>query len=71
MEDQLVGLTREAMSVDDARFAPAWCPDGTQVAYISNAADYWSDDVWIVDVATSEARQWPHGVLHSGVVAFR
>jgi len=50
-------LTTAAMAEDDARFAPAWSPDGKQIAFISNKADYWHDDVWVVDVASGKARQ--------------
>jgi Tol biopolymer transport system component len=49
-------LTRAAMSEDDPRFTPAWSPDSRQIAYISNASDYWHDDVWVSDVATGKAR---------------
>lgn len=50
-------LTQAAMAEDDARFSPAWSPDGQRIAYISNKADYWHDDVWIVEVATGKSRQ--------------
>ena len=43
-------LTDGAAEGDDGRFAPAWSPDGTRIAYISNEADWWHDDVWLVDV---------------------
>ena len=42
---------------DDPRFAPAWSPDSKQIAYISNKADYWHDDVWVIDVASGKPRQ--------------
>lgn len=50
-------LTREAAALDDGRFEPAWSPDGTRLAYVSNAADYWHDDVWVIDVESGRARQ--------------
>jgi dipeptidyl aminopeptidase/acylaminoacyl peptidase len=50
-------LTKAAMSLDDSRFAPAWSPDSRTIAYISNASDYWHDDVWLVDVASGTSRQ--------------
>lgn len=50
-------LTEAAMPLDDPRFAPAWSPDAREIAYVSNASDYWHDDIWIVDVATGARRQ--------------
>lgn len=45
-------LTDQAAEADDVRFAPQWSPDGRWIAYVSNEADWWHDDVWIVEVAT-------------------
>jgi Tol biopolymer transport system component len=56
-------LTQAADAKDDFRFAPAWSPDGKEIAYISNQSDYWSDDVWVADVATGKTRQLSHGVM--------
>jgi dipeptidyl aminopeptidase/acylaminoacyl peptidase len=56
-------LTMAAMTEDDTRFAPAWAPDGKSVAYISNKADFWADDVWVSDVATGKARQVSKGMM--------
>lgn len=50
-------LTRGAAEADDSRFSPRWSPDGRWLAYISNRADWWHDDVWLVDVASGEAYQ--------------
>jgi len=58
-------LTSGAMSEDDPRFTPAWSPDGSTIAYVSNAADYWSDDVWLVNVASGKARQLSHTLMAS------
>ena len=58
-------LTREAAAHDDPRFEPAWSPNGAMIAYVSNRADYWADDVWLVDVATAEARQLSESLMAS------
>lgn len=50
-------LTRGAMPLDEARFSHSWSPDGSSVAYYSNRADYWSDDLWLVDVGSKQERQ--------------
>ena len=63
-----------AMAEDDPRFAPAWSPDSKQIAYISNKADYWHDDVWVIDVASGQAAavvEEPDGGVDAGVVARR
>ena len=56
-------LTQAAMPLDDARFGPAWSPDSTTIAYISNKSDYWHDDVWVVDVASGKARQLSRSMM--------
>lgn len=58
-------LTRGSMASDDFRFAPAWSPDGSEIAYFSNRADYWEDDIWIVDVSSGEERQLSRGLMAS------
>lgn len=58
-------LTRGAMTLDDTRFEPSWSPDGQTIAYISNAADFWADDVWTVDVASGKTRQISRGLMAS------
>ena len=45
-------LTKDSMAADERRFAPAWSPDGKQIAYFCNRSNYWEDDIWIVDVET-------------------
>ena len=60
-----VQLTRASMAADDFRFAPAWSPDGTRIAYYSNLSDYWEDDIRVVEVATGEERQISSGLMAS------
>ena len=59
-------LTTQAMSVDDSRFDPAWSPDGRTIAFVSNKADYWADDLWLVDVASGAARQLTKDLTNIG-----
>ena len=58
-------LTHGSMAPDDFRFAPAWSPDGSRIAYFSNRADYWEDDIWVVDVATGAERQVSRSLMAS------
>ncbi len=52
-----VQVTFDAFAPDDFRWSPAWAPDSRRIAYISNASDYWHDDLWVVDTETLESRQ--------------
>jgi dipeptidyl aminopeptidase/acylaminoacyl peptidase len=53
------------MALDDPRFEPAWSPDATEIAYVSNEADYWHDDIWIVDVESGAKRQVSRSLMAS------
>lgn len=56
-------LTRGAFPPDDTRYGPAWSPDGSTIAYVSYKAGYYSDDVWLVDVASGRERQLSHTLM--------
>lgn len=58
-------LTDGAMSEDDPRFEPSWSPDGTSIAYVSNAADYWEDDIYRVDVETGDVQRLTWALMAS------
>lgn len=58
-------VTDDAMAVDDPRFAPGWSPDGRHIAYVSNASDYWHDDLWVVGVEDGVARQLSRTLMAS------
>jgi dipeptidyl aminopeptidase/acylaminoacyl peptidase len=58
-------LTRGAMPADDPRFAPAWSPDSRTIAFVSNRADLWGDNLWRVDVATGRSRQLSRKLMAS------
>ncbi len=58
-------VTQAAMPEDETRFGPVWSPDGKTIAFVSNKADYWHDDLWLVDVASGKARQLTKGVMTS------
>lgn len=53
------------MAADDPRFAPQWSPDGTRIAYISNAVDYWEDDVWVLHLPTGRSQRVSQGLMAS------
>ena len=56
-------LTKKSMAQDDRRFAPAWSPNGKQIAYFCNKNDYWEDDIWLVDVTSGEEQQISRGLM--------
>ena len=60
-----VQVTFDAFAPDDFRWSPAWAPDNRRIAYVSNKADYWHDDVWVVDIETLDMRQVSRGLMVS------
>ena len=63
-------LTRESMAPEEIRFGLAWSPDGSSIAYFSNKADRWSDDLWLVDVETGDERRLTGDVMGSAAPAW-
>jgi dipeptidyl aminopeptidase/acylaminoacyl peptidase len=64
-------LTRKP-TLDDGRFAPSWSADGRSIAFVSNANDFWEDDLWLVDVASGRhASSIVHGLVEFGLVPRR
>ena len=58
-------VTFDAFAPDDFRWSPAWSPDSRRIAYVSNAADYWHDDIWVVDIETMNTGQVSRGLMAS------
>lgn len=56
-------LTRGSMTAEESRLGHAWSPDGATIAYFSNKADYWADDLWLVDVASGNERKLSSNVM--------
>jgi TolB protein len=46
------GFTPTRLTTDASDTAPAWSPDGTQVAFASARADNW--DLFVIDIATGQ-----------------
>lgn len=63
-------LTSESMAVEEIRLDHAWSPDGESIAYYANKSDYWSDDLWLVDVATGNERQLSSHLMGSASPAW-
>lgn len=63
-------ITVEAMPAEEARFGHAWSPDSRRIAYFSNAEDTDADDLWVVDVATGDARRVSSGFMGSSTPAW-
>lgn len=56
-------ITKDAMALDDFRYAPSWSPDSKTIAYYSNKGNYWHDDLWTVDVASGRESRISSNVM--------
>lgn len=65
-----VQLTSESMPTDELRFGFSWSPDSKYVAYFSNQAEYWSDDLWLVEVAGKKQSRLTQDVTGRGEPAW-
>ncbi|TVQ34894.1 MAG: S9 family peptidase [Wenzhouxiangella sp.] len=63
-------LTEASMDFDETRFGHAWSPDGRYVAYISNRAEFWEEDLWLVDIENGQTRQLSSGFMARGIPSF-
>lgn len=63
-------LTHKSLPADEMRFGFNWSPNGTHIAYVSNSAGYWSDDLWIIDVNTKQAQRVTDQVMVQGEPAW-
>ena len=65
-----VQLTTNAAVEDDSRFTPSWSPDGRNIAYISNRAEYWHDDVWLIEVSSGKTEKVSSRLMASSSPVF-
>ncbi|MDZ7790830.1 MAG: S9 family peptidase [Xanthomonadales bacterium] len=63
-------LTQESMAAEEIRLGHAWSPDGETIAYFSNKSDYWSDGLWLVDVASGKERRLTDEIMGQATPAW-
>jgi dipeptidyl aminopeptidase/acylaminoacyl peptidase len=59
-------LTKKTNEWDEFRWAPEWSPDGKHITFVSGRSDYYSDDLWMVDVDGSHLRKVTTGIWVMG-----
>lgn len=68
-------LTQKMMPANELSLGFSWSPDSSKIAYFSNGADYWSDDLWLVDISgkksgSKQSRQLTDSVMGRGEPAW-
>jgi acylaminoacyl-peptidase len=62
-----VKLTNKAMPSDEKRFGHSWSPNSQNVAYFSNTAEYWSDDLWAINISSKQTQKLTNNVMGKGI----
>lgn len=62
-DNEPVQLTEGSMPSAERRFGFAWSPDGSRIAYFSNKAEFWRDDLWLVDVDSGAEQPLSSGIM--------
>lgn len=65
-----VQLTQKSMPNNELRLGYSWSPDSKHIAYFSNRADYWSDDLWLVDITDKNSVQLTDTLMGRGEPAW-
>ncbi|MFW6339891.1 MAG: alpha/beta fold hydrolase [Wenzhouxiangella sp.] len=63
-------LTTQTMAAGELRFGHAWSPDGRQIVHVSNRAERYHDDLWLVEVETGQTRQLATSFMALGAPAW-
>ncbi len=52
-----IQVTTKAMTSDEVRFDFSWSPNSQFISYFSNKANYWYDELWLVNLDTLKHRK--------------